>query len=73
MMRSSSARDILLAYAIETAAPNDALPNAARCASITHDTLHAIGNPNTTGGSASREQFLNFVEQRAQRIIAASQ
>ena len=73
MMRSSSARDILLAYAIETAAPNDALPNAARCASITHDTLHAIGNPNTTGGSASREQFLNFVKQRAQRIIAASQ
>ncbi|WP_226858123.1 DUF2868 domain-containing protein [Diaphorobacter aerolatus] len=72
-MHSSSARDILLAYAIETAAPNEALPSAERCAAITQDTLHAIGNPNTRGGSASREQFLAFVEQRAQRIIAASQ
>ena len=72
-MRSNSARDILLAYAIETAAPNEALPSAARCEAITQDTLHAIGNPNTRGGSASREQFLGFVEQRAQRIIQASQ
>ena len=72
-MRASSARDVLLAYAIETAAPDDALPTAARCEVITQDTLHAIGNPDTRGGAASREQFLNFVEQRAQRIIAASQ
>ncbi|QIL82773.1 DUF2868 domain-containing protein [Diaphorobacter sp. HDW4A] len=72
-MRSSSARDILLAHAIETAAPNEALPDAAHCATITHDTLHAIGSPNTKGGSASHAQFLNFMEQRAQRIIAASQ
>lgn len=71
-MKSSSARDILLAHAIETAAPNDALPDAARCAAITHDTLHAIGNPNTSGGAASREQFQKFLEQRAQRIIAAA-
>ena len=72
-MRSSSVRDILLAYAIETAAPNEALPNAARCEVITQDTLHALGHPGAKGGSAGREQFLNFVVQRAQRIIQASQ
>ncbi len=72
-MKSSSARDILLAYAIETAAPNEALPDAARCTAITQDTLHAIGTPDTRGGAASREQFLTFVQRRAERIIAASQ
>ena len=66
-MRSSSVRDILLAYAIETAAPNEALPNASRCEVITQDTLHALGHPGAKGGSAGREQFLNFVVQRAQR------
>ena len=72
-MNSSSARDILLAHAIETAAPNEALPDAARCDAITQDVLHALGQPAGKRAAASREQFLAFVQQRAKRIIAASQ
>ncbi len=71
-MRASSVRDILLAHAIETAAPNEALPSAAQCEAITQDTLHAIGNPEPGAGAAQRGQFLDFLAMRAQRVVAAS-
>lgn len=70
-MRASSVRDILLAHAIETAAPNEALPTAARCDAITQETLHAMGTP--TASAPNHAQFQEFLGQRARRIIQASQ
>ncbi|MEG1202950.1 MAG: DUF2868 domain-containing protein [Comamonas sp.] len=71
-MKAQDVRDIVFAHAIETAAPNEALPNAARRDSITQEALHAIGKPQLQG-SAGHKAFLQFLQVRAARIIQASQ
>ena len=70
-MKAQHIRDIVFAHAIETAAPNEALPNAARRESITQDTLHALGKPQLQG-SAGQAAFVQFLQLRAARIIQAS-
>lgn len=71
-MKAQDVRDIVFAHAIETASPNEALPNAARRDSITQEALHAIGKA-PLQGSAGRQAFLQFLQARATRIIQASQ
>ncbi len=71
-MKAQDVRDILFAHAIETAAPNDALPSAARRDSITQEALHAIGKA-PQPGSAGQQAFVQFLQARAARIIQASQ
>ena len=71
-MKAQDVRDIVFAHAIDTAAPNEALPSAARTSSITQEALHAIGKPQLQG-SAGHKAFLQFLQLRAARIIQASQ
>lgn len=71
-MKASAARDILFAHAIDTAAPSDALPDAARREAITQDVLHSLGKP-ATDGKAGQAAFVQFLQARAVRIIQASQ
>ena len=71
-MKASAARDIVLAHAMETSSANDALPDARRCAAITQECLHALGDV-PTEGAAGRKGFEKFLQLRAGRIIAASQ
>ncbi len=68
-MKASSARDIVFAHALETAAPHEVLPTAERCTAITQECLHAQGK--TKGGG--RAAFESFLLERAQRVIAAAQ
>lgn len=68
-MKASSARDIVFAHALETAAAHEALPTAERCTAITQECLHAQGK--TRGGG--RAAFESFLQERAQRVIAAAQ
>ena len=68
-MKASSARDIVFAHALETAAAHEALPTAERCTVITQECLHAQGK--TRGGG--RAAFEGFLQERAQRVIAAAQ
>ncbi len=69
-MKSSAVRDILLAHAIDTAAPQEGVPTAVQRQSITQDCLHAVGSPQAAAGSGA--QFQAFLQQRAQRIIQAT-
>ena len=71
-MKASAARDIVLAHAIETSAPNEALPDAQRIALITQQSLQGMGEVATEGG-AGRKSFEKFLQLRAGRIIGASQ
>ena len=71
-MKASAARDIVLAHAMETSSANDALPDARRCAAITQECLHALGDV-PTEGAAGRKGFEKFLQLRAGRIIAAGQ
>ena len=57
-MKASSARDIVFAHALETAAPHEALPTAERCTAITQECLHAQGKVKG-GGRAAFEGFLH--------------
>ncbi|MEG2975161.1 MAG: DUF2868 domain-containing protein [Comamonas sp.] len=68
-MKASSARDIVFAHALETAAPHEALPTPERCTAITQECLHAQGNAKGTGRAA----FERFLHERAKRVIAAAQ
>ena len=68
-MKASSARDIVFAHALETAAPHEALPTPERCAAITQECLHAQGNAKGSGRAA----FERFLHERAKRVIAAAQ
>lgn len=68
-MKASSARDIVFAHALETAAPHEALPSAERCTAITQECLHAQGAAKGSGRSA----FEHFLQERAKRVIAAEQ
>lgn len=65
-MKASSVRDIVFAHAIETAAPHESLPTAARCNTITQESLHALG-------SGGKTAFTVFLQERAKRIIAQAQ
>lgn len=68
-MKASSARDIVFAHALETAAPHEALPTAQRCIAITQECLHAQGNAK----GSRRAAFESFLQARAKRVIAAAQ
>ena len=68
-MKASSARDIVFAHALETAAPHEALPTTERCTAITQECLHAQGKAKGGGRAA----FESFLQERAQRVIAAAQ
>lgn len=68
-MKASSARDIVFAHALETAAPHEALPTPERCTAITQECLHAQGNAKGSGRAA----FERFLHERAKRVIAAAQ
>ena len=68
-MKASSARDIVFAHALETAAPHEALPTPERCTAITQEALHAQGNAKGSGRAA----FERFLQERAKRVIAAAQ
>ncbi|MGB6096297.1 MAG: DUF2868 domain-containing protein [Comamonas thiooxydans] len=68
-MKASSARDIVFAHALETAAPHEALPTTERCTAITQECLHAQGKAKGGGRAA----FESFLHERAQRVIAAAQ
>ncbi|MGE8317641.1 MAG: DUF2868 domain-containing protein [Comamonas sp.] len=75
-MRPDAVRDIVLAYAIETAPPSPALPTPERCQALTADTLHALGSEPLPPGDApttASPRFQAFVQQRAARIIQASE
>ena len=68
-MKASSARDIVFAHAMETAAPHESLPTAQRCSAITAQSLHALG----ADKGSSRTAYLRFLQERATRIIDAAQ
>ena len=68
-MKASSARDIVFAHAMETAAPHESLPTAERCSAITAHSLHALGGDK----AGSRTAYLRFLQDRAVRIIEAAQ
>lgn len=68
-MKASSARDIVFAHALETAAPHEALPTPERCTAITQECLHAQGKAKGSGRAA----FERFLHERAKRVIAAAQ
>lgn len=68
-MKASSARDIVFAHALETAAAHEALPTPERCIAITQECLHAQGNAKGSG----RVAFERFLQERAKRVIAAAQ
>ncbi|MDR0216552.1 MAG: DUF2868 domain-containing protein [Comamonas sp.] len=68
-MKASSARDIVFAHAMETAAPHESLPTAERCSAITAHSLHALGGDK----AGSRTAYLRFLQDRARRIIEAAQ
>ena len=68
-MKASSARDIVFAHAMETAAAHEALPTAERCSAITAQSLHALG----ADKGSSRAAYLRFLQDRARRIIEAAQ
>ncbi|MFE1572246.1 DUF2868 domain-containing protein [Comamonas odontotermitis] len=70
-MKADAVRDIVFAHAMETAAPSDALPDAARREAITQEVLHALGQP-ATEGRAGQAAFGQFLQTRAAHIIAAS-
>ena len=72
-MRPDAVRDVVLAYAIETAPPSPALPSPERCQAITADTLHAMGSQPSSGDGVASPRFQAFVQQRAARIIQASE
>lgn len=67
-MKARTVRDIVFAHAIETAAPHESLPTAARCNAITQESLHALGK--SGDGSTA---FAAFLQERAKRIIANAQ
>ncbi|MEX8192837.1 DUF2868 domain-containing protein [Comamonas guangdongensis] len=67
-MKASSAREIVFAHALETAAAHEALPTAERCTAITQEALHALGKEQGRGQAG----FERFLQQRARRIIAAA-
>ena len=67
-MKASSAREIVFAHALETAAADQALPTAERCTAITQEALHALGKDQGRGQAG----FERFLQQRARRIIAAA-
>ena len=70
-MKADAVRDIVFAHAIETAAPSEALPSAARCDAITQEVLHTLGKP-AVDGKAGQVAFAQFLQARAARIIQAS-
>lgn len=72
-MKARTARDIVFAHAIETAAPHESLPTAARCNAITQESLHALGKSDSGPSREGSVAFAAFLHERAKRIIANAQ